>query len=114
VSTDVSIPLSNWIGLTVVIADTVWPDQHQSVTDLGQAIPRVPRCIMGTAWHLGWTVLAERSGRRAMNRNPEFGNVTGTRDKDYVLGVLVYLIVRGGGNVGARHGAAAGDAATAG
>jgi hypothetical protein len=79
----VSTPLTDWIGLTVVIGDTVWPDQHHSVTDLGQAIPRVPRCIMGTALHLGWTVLAERSGRRAMTRNPEFGNVTETKDKDY-------------------------------
>jgi hypothetical protein len=46
-------PDHDWIGLAVVIGDTVGLAITESVTDLGQAIPWVPRCIMRTAWHLG-------------------------------------------------------------
>jgi hypothetical protein len=48
----VSTPLSDWIGLAVVIGDTAGLAIAEGVTDLGQAIPRVPRYIMRTAWHL--------------------------------------------------------------
>jgi hypothetical protein len=49
----VSTPLSDWIGLSVVIGDIVGLAIAEGVTDLGQAIPRVPRCLMRAAWHLG-------------------------------------------------------------
>ena len=54
----------------------------EGVTDLGQPSLGSPlHHARGLAPNV--TVLAERSGRRAMTRNPEFGNVTGTKDKDY-------------------------------
>jgi hypothetical protein len=46
-------PRHDWIGLAVVIGETVGLAITESVTDLGQAIPRVPRCIMRTTRHLG-------------------------------------------------------------
>jgi len=76
-----STPLSDWIGLAVV-GDTVGLAITEGVTDLGQP-------SLGSPLHHARslapnvTVLAERSGRRAVTRNPEFGNVTGTKDKDY-------------------------------
>src|SRR5512132_562901 len=71
--------------------------QIEGVTDPRQAIPRVHPLHHAhslasnvTVWppSLGWMPRnplspSERSGRRAMTRNPEFGNVTGTKDKDY-------------------------------
>src|SRR5437867_4151195 len=68
----------------------------EGVTDARQAIPRVhplhhthSLASNVTVWppNLGQMPRplspSERSGRRAMTRNPEFGNVTGTKDKDY-------------------------------
>lgn len=46
-------PAHDWIGLAVVIGDTVGLAVTESVTDLGKPSLGSPRCIMRTAWHLG-------------------------------------------------------------